>query len=65
MNEPPPPYSVMYLSATNKWGVLDNRTGGFVSVRKTEAEARQVRNHRNAGYSEGWRDRDEQEQDDG
>jgi hypothetical protein len=63
MNEPPPPYSVKHL-LSGEFGVFDSRTGRVVAWRRKEEEALQVCHHRNAGYSEGWRDRDEQGADD-
>jgi hypothetical protein len=65
MNEPPPPYYM--TSGPGGWCVAElteDDDGEFVNIvgsYSDQSMALIIRDHRNAAYMHGWRDRDEQE----
>jgi hypothetical protein len=67
--EPPPPYSVLQRFGDDVWVVYraSHGKGPNISVGEyiSTHMALIIRDHRNAAYMQGWRDRDEQGDDDG
>jgi len=64
MNEPPPPYSVKHL--LKKWTVVRSKNGmsvQYVCWRESMEQALFERDNLNAAYMQGWRDRDEADDD--
>jgi hypothetical protein len=60
MNEPPSPYSVKHL--LKKWTVVRSKDGmsvQYVCWRESMEQALSERDNLNAAYMQGWRDRDE------
>jgi hypothetical protein len=60
---PPPPYSILHRYKDDAWIVYRSSFGDGPNVQidlyETHAEALQERDRLNAAYMQGWRDRDE------